>query len=151
HQAALEVLDQFVEGREYLPVPSQIRLEIRRAVALAAVGEGAKAEATLEQQLQRLNDLPQRQQLRLLEAEGRTALGRVLMSRQRAGDAREMLETSLDWRSHDLSAHSPLLAESQVTLAECLLMLGENTRSQSLFLEAKAIHAFNHELGDQYR
>ena len=71
--------------------------------------------------------------------------------RQRPGDARELLETSLHWRLEDLSPHSPLLAESQVALAECLLMSGEIDRSRSLYLEAKAIQDFNVDLGDQYR
>jgi tetratricopeptide (TPR) repeat protein len=151
HAEALNVLDRFVDGRELLPVPSQIRLEIRRAEALLAVGDAAKAEPILERQMQRLSALPQRQRLPLLESEARLSLGRLLLARQRDGDAREMLEMSLRWRRENLSPHSPLLAESEVALAECLLTLGDAKRSRSLYLEAKSIHSFNEELGEQYR
>jgi serine/threonine-protein kinase len=151
HREALEVLDRFAAGYELLPMQLQIRWEICRAAAFAAIGESEKAESILRQQLQKLHDLPQRRQLRLLESEGRTALGRLLVERQRANDAREMLETSLNWRLEDLSPHSPLVAESEVALAECLLALGEIDASRSLFLKAKTIDAFHKELGDQYR
>jgi len=151
HREALEVLDRFPKGRELLTTAMQIELEMRRAEALTAIGQADTAESTLRRQLQRLQELPQRQQWRLLEAQGRILLGRLLLRRQLPNDARELLETAMSWRLADLSPHSPLLAESEVALAQCLLMLGDIPTSRSLLVKAQAIDDFNTELAEEYR
>jgi tetratricopeptide (TPR) repeat protein len=109
------------------------------------------AEALARQQIARLVDLPQRQYLRLLEAQARAVLGRLLLDRGLAAEARDLLQTALDWRAGVLSSHSPLLAENQALLARCLWMLGDTATSRSLLRQAQAIDAFNTELGDEHR
>jgi tetratricopeptide (TPR) repeat protein len=148
---ALEILNRYAQGREMLNTKEQVELELRRAEALAAVGAVDRAEALARQQIVRLVDLPQRQYLRLLEASVRFLLGRLLLQRGLAAEARDLLETALGWREGVLSSHSPVLAENQALLAQCLWMLGDTADSRSLLRQAQATDAFNTELADEYR
>jgi len=95
HQEALGVLDQFVAGRELLGTPMQIYWEVRRAAAFDALGAADKAESIVREQVRRLGELPQSDRLRFLENEARILLGRLLIKRQHAAEAREMIETSM--------------------------------------------------------
>jgi serine/threonine-protein kinase len=148
---ALEILDRYAQGREMLNTKEAVELELQRAEALAAVGAVDRAEALARQQIARLVDLPQRQYLRLLEASARAVLGRLLLERGLAAEARDQLETALGWREGVLSSHSPVLAENQALLAKCLWMLGDTANSRSMLRQAQATDALNTELGDDYR
>jgi serine/threonine-protein kinase len=147
---AVDALDRFKDHELLSPV-MVIELEMRRAGVFDEQGELEKAESSLRTQLQRINELPQPDQKRLLRAQGQIQLGRVLIKRHLANEACGMLETAMQRRMADLSPRSPLLADSEVALAECLSMLGQTTQSRSLLSQAQAIDAMNPELGPQYR
>jgi hypothetical protein len=42
---------------------------------------------------------------------------------------------------------SPAIADAQIALADCLIDLGERAQAQSLFAQAKTIHARHKHLG----
>jgi serine/threonine-protein kinase len=84
------------------------------------------------------------------EVELQFELGRALIASERAAEALPHLERVLTLRQTQY-AFSPRLAEAQVALADCRLRLGDVDASRALLSKAKAIHAANRELGDQYR
>jgi serine/threonine-protein kinase len=147
---ALEALERFGEGRERLETPVKIRVEIRRAAALAHEAP-RDAEAILRSQLQKLDDLPQPDRFRWIASEAQIVLGRQLTRSGRAGEARELLETAVRSRTEDVSPRRPLLADAEVALAECLLAEGDPRASAGHYVKANAIYAMNDEVADQYR
>jgi serine/threonine-protein kinase len=146
---ALDALVRHSDGAERLEVPVQIRVEIRRAAALAEVS-AAESEALLRSQLQRLGTLPQPQRFRWIEADARMVLGRLLTQSGRADAACELLAPVVQWRTEDLSATSALLADSRVALAECRLRQGNAREAGELHRRAQAIYATHPELGVHY-
>jgi serine/threonine protein kinase/Tfp pilus assembly protein PilF len=150
NREALEALDRYSDGRERLEVPVQIRVEIRRAAALAD-SSAADAEALLRTQLQRLGQLPQPQRFRWIEGDARIVLGRLLTRSGRADAACELLGPVMQWRAEDLSSTSALLADSQVALAECRLKQGNAREANELYRRAQAIYARHPELGAHYK
>jgi tetratricopeptide (TPR) repeat protein len=149
-QDARDVLDRFVTGRERLGVSSQIRLQMQRASTLAAIGNTRDAETLAQEQLERVKGIPVRQQLRPLEADIRIALGRLLLQREETKAAFDLIEPAMKWRTEDLSSRSPLLADSEVALAQCLVAMGDTSAARQLFLQARAIHENNQELSVRY-
>lgn len=147
---ALEAIDRYSDGRDRLEVPVQIRVETRRAAALAK-DSAAESETLLRVQLQRLAQLPQSQRYRWIESDTRIVLGRLLTRSGRAGPACELLEPVVQWRTQDLSPQSALLADAQVALAECQWRQGNEEIANELFGKAKAIYASHAQLGNQYR
>jgi eukaryotic-like serine/threonine-protein kinase len=150
-EEAMQALDKYPQGRELLTPLMKVDLELQRAAVYADTGKTDEAEAILQHQWQRLQRLPQVENLHLLEAQIQLQLGRLLLQRGAADEARSMLEASLKARSAVLSPHSPVLADTEVALAECLLALGDRVHSRTLFEAAQAIQAVNVELGDRYR
>jgi eukaryotic-like serine/threonine-protein kinase len=150
-EEAMQVLDKYPQGRELLTPVMKVEHELQRAAVYADMGTTDKAEAILRQQMQRLQALPQVENLHLLAAQIQLQLGRLLLPRGAADEARMMLEASLKERSAVLSPHSPVLADTEVALAECLLALGDRAQSKLLFDAAQAIQTFNIELADKYR
>ena len=149
-EKALEAIDRYSDGRERLEVPVQIRVETRRAAALAK-NSAPESEALLRVQLQRLAQLPQSQRYRWIEGDTRIVLGRLLTKSGRAGPACEVLEPVVSWRTEDLSPQSALLADAQVALAECQWRQGKAEIASGLLGKAKAIYSTHAQLGDQYR
>ncbi len=148
-QEALDALDRF--GHRELMTPAMaIEMEMRRSEIWDELGEAEKAETTLRAQLQRINELPQHDQKKVFLAQGQVQLGHLLLKHGRANEACEMLETAVQRRMALLSPRSPLLADSEVALAECLWNLGQPARSRSLLSQAQAIDALNPELDAQY-
>jgi hypothetical protein len=129
----------------------RMELEMQRAAVYAAMGDAQKAEPILRRQLQILREWPAADSLRLLEATGRIQLGRAVLERHASGEACELLDSAMQVRKSALAAHSPLLADSEIALAECLLMRGDKIRSRALGNDAQSIQDFNTELGDQFR
>jgi hypothetical protein len=147
---ALDALDRYSEGRERLEVPVQIRVEIRRAAAMAEFS-AAESEALLRSQLQRLGTLPQPHRFRWIEGDARIVLGRLLTHSGRADAACELLSPVVQWRTEDLSSTSALLADSQIALAECRLQQGKAGEASELYRRAQAIYARHPQLGVHYR
>ncbi len=84
------------------------------------------------------------------ELDLRLSLGRALSATDQAKEALPHLERALALRQPQF-ASSLLLAEAQVALADCKLRLGDVAAARALLAKAKAIHAANRELGQQFR
>lgn len=69
----------------------------------------------------------------------------------RAGGALPLLEQALADRQNSFYPKSARIAEAQVALAECELMLGDVAKARALANAAMAIEATHAELGSQYR
>jgi tetratricopeptide (TPR) repeat protein len=150
-EEALTALDRYTTGHEQLSPAMQIELQMRRAAVLHERGESQPAESLLRLQLKRLGEQLHPEQKRLLAADGQVQLGWLLLERNLADEACPLLETALQSRELDLSANSPLLAEAQAVLGECLAARGNVTQARSLWLKARGIEAANPELSQRYR
>jgi thioredoxin-like negative regulator of GroEL len=117
---------------------------------LIARGQGQKAATQLDAQLQSYLAQPLDHRDINDETELQLSLGRALMTSNNAADALPHLARALELRQTQY-ASSFRLAETQVALADCKLRLGDLDGSRALLAQAKAIHAANPPLGDQYR
>jgi serine/threonine-protein kinase len=151
HREALKVLDRFAADRGRLTATMTIELELRRASVLADMDDLGGAESLIREQLLKLNQLPQPQYFRLLAASGQVQLGRLLMRRDAAQEACGILDSALNVRLDDLSPQSPLVADSEAALAECVLSSGDAAKARSLLLKARAIDADHVELSHEFR
>lgn len=123
---------------------------VQHAKVLLARGHAEEAAAQLGEALQRYLAQPLDQRDINDEIELQLSLGRALMISSRAADAQPHLERALALRRTQY-ALSFRLADAQVALADCKLRLGDLAGSRALLAKAKAIHAANPHLGDQYR
>jgi hypothetical protein len=84
------------------------------------------------------------------EADLRLIYGRILLAAGRPGEAKESLEMAnrLLQTQHP---NSPWLAEAQISLAGCLLDLGEVPRAKQLVASARTIQAAHRQLGEHFR
>lgn len=123
---------------------------VQHARALLARGQGKEAAMQLGAALEKYLAQPLDQRDINDETELQLSLGRALMISGSAADALPHLERALELRQTQY-ASSFRLAETQVALADCKLRLGDLTGSRALLAKAKAIHAANPPLGDQYR
>ena len=78
------------------------------------------------------------------------ALGSALSAADSAKEALPHLERALELRQTQFKS-SPRLAEAQIALADCRLRLGDVPGARALLAQARAIHAANGALGEQYR
>jgi serine/threonine-protein kinase len=122
---------------------AQARVKIARGNASEAVSATEAALGKFQAQPQNIRDLNEEWDLQL-------TLGRSLLAADRARDALPHLTRALELRQSQF-ASSPRLAEAQLALAECNLRLGDTTGARALLARARAIHAANGELGEQYR
>jgi len=72
--------------------------------------------------------------------------GQANLQRKRPAAALPLLQRTIELREGILDPISPALAESQVTLAECYLDLGDSTRAKELAIQAQKIYASHHDL-----
>jgi serine/threonine protein kinase len=148
---ALDALDRFTSDQASLPFAMQIEIELRRAAVLRELGESQHAESLLRQQLKRLGEQPYPERKRLLAADGQVLLGRLLLERGGTDEAHELLATALHSRQTDLAADSPLLAEAQAALGDCLARQGDLSEARLLLHRAQSIDAASAQLSEQYR
>ena len=86
------------------------------------------------------------------EAQAALQEGKGLLLTRRPQEALPLLEQAVRLGSEVFdSSQSPLLADSQVTLASCWLALDRGDRARALLAQAKAIHATHRDLGEQFR
>lgn len=122
---------------------------IARARVQVARGEAAAAVPVLNAALAKYLAQPAVSRDLTEELDLRLALGRAL-SADHAQEALPHLERALVLRRPQF-AHSPLLAEAQIALADCKLRLGDADGARALVAQARAIHAANRELNARYR
>jgi len=123
---------------------------VQHAKVLILRGRAAQAVPLITAALDKHLAQPANQRDLNDETEFQLALGRALVAADRAPEALPHLERALALRQTQF-ATSPRLAEAQIALAECKLVLGDGDASRALFAKAQAIHAANRELGRQYR
>jgi serine/threonine-protein kinase len=145
---ALRVLDSATDGAERRNLWTQIRCEMYRARAMALLGRVEESERLLRAQLDRLRTAPPQ---RLLESELDTTLARLLIADSRAPEAIDYLRTALKWRSELLVPESPLVADTQVALAEGLIAAGQRNEARGLLAKASDIYSTHPRLGRQYQ
>ena len=115
-----------------------------------ARGQGKEAVPALDAALAKFLAQPANVRDLNEELELQLALGGALSTADRANQALPHLERALELRQTQF-ASSPRLAEAQIALADCKLRLGEVAGALALLTQAKAIHAANGELGEQFR
>ncbi len=151
HRKALEALDRFAAEQDLTTPTMRIEQRMRRAAVLADMDQGEAAESLLRDQLQNLDQIAEPEHLRVLKAGGRVQLGRLLMKRHAAAEACGLFESALNSLLPVLAAQSPVLADTEVALAQCLLSTGDLARSRSLLSKAQAIDATHKELSTEFR
>jgi tetratricopeptide (TPR) repeat protein len=89
--------------------------------------------------------------LKQVEAQASKAEGRGLVRIGRAAEALPLLERAIALTEQDYDVkRSPVLADAQVALAECLLNMKQRDRASGLIARARAIQSTHKELGLQY-
>ncbi len=86
-----------------------------------------------------------------LEARATLALGEALRNGGDAHAALPLLERTLKLRLADEASRSPWLAQARVSLARCLLDLGEPARARSLYEAVARSQAGQSNIGPQFR
>jgi tetratricopeptide (TPR) repeat protein len=122
---------------------------IAHARVQIARGQAATATPALKAALAKYLAQPEISRDLNEELELRLALGRAL-TKDRASEALPHLERALVLRKPQF-AHSPLLAEAQIALADCKVKLGDTDGARALMAQARTIHAANRELNTRYR
>jgi serine/threonine-protein kinase len=123
---------------------------IQHARALTELGQAAQAVAPLSAALGKFQAQPANIRDLSEELELRFDLGRALTVSDRAREGLPHLERALVLLQPQYE-FSPRLAEGQIALADCKLRLGDLEGSRELLAKARAIHAANGPLGQQYR
>lgn len=132
------------------------RLELTRGALAAHIrltqGPWDEAAQLANAMLAGLSSNPRRAQFVNFEAHANWVAGEALRRAGQAAAAQPFLRRAveLDAQIYDLE-QSPLLAQSQIALAECELALNHRAEAQTLTKAAAAIHARHAELGAQYR
>lgn len=95
---------------------------------------------------------PSRIYFKNLEAQAALLEGKGLLLTRRAAQGLPLLQRAVQLGSEVYDPNrSPALADSQITLASCLLDLGRRDEARVLLAKAKAIQATHTELGEQFK
>jgi tetratricopeptide (TPR) repeat protein len=120
-------------------------------VALASNRWGAAVDKAREVRL-RLEASPMRRYFKRYEAPAALDEGKGLRLTHRSADALPFLRRAVELGADVYDTNrSPLLADAQVTLAECLSELGRRDEALTLLERARSIDATHRELGEHYR
>jgi len=136
------------------PAPGRMSLTwVRGELARANVDlAGQKAEHAVELASgvrAAVERSPSRVYFKAYEAEASLTEGKGLVRLHRATGALPLLQRAmvLSLELYDPQL-SPIIADAQIALADCLMDLGERAQARALFGQAKAIHARHKHLGE---
>ncbi|MBS1858124.1 MAG: serine/threonine protein kinase [Acidobacteria bacterium] len=139
------------------PHPAQISygwldIALARAEAELARGRPDAAIALAHEVRTRIQDAGLGDYLKRWEARAALVEGKALLFSGRNSSALPLLEraTVLGRDVFD-PERSPLMADSQVALAKCLVTVGRPGEARPLLARARGIHATHRDLGEQYR
>jgi tetratricopeptide (TPR) repeat protein len=122
------------------------------AEAAVAVGEYDAAIRQAGEVRKAIEASPLRPYLKRYEAQAALQEGRGLLQSGRAADALPLLQRAVQLGSEVYDPdRSPVLADSQVALASCLLESGRRDQARALLAQARAIYSTHPALGEQFR
>jgi eukaryotic-like serine/threonine-protein kinase len=150
---ALNVLDRF--HMEVLdpghPSRSWAQGLTAKAEAQLTRGQPAVALQLAKQVRDGIAGSESRKYLVLFEASAALIEGKALRAQNLPDDAQPLLKQALALYAGLLDPVSPVLADAQIALADCLLDLHQVDAAKALLIQAAAIHAAHRELGAHYR
>lgn len=121
------------------------------AEAYRAQGQLAEARTVAQAAVDAIQQSAVREYFQDYEANATLALGDALCNSGNSRAALPLIERALTLRLANDDPRSPWLAQARVSLAQCLLDLGQRVRARKLFDEAAASEATHANLGQQFR
>ena len=127
-----------------------LRLHVSRAENALARGDNEAAVQLAAKVLQELSATNDRDYLKWLEARAALVQGQANLQLGHPADALPLLQRAVELRRSTVDPDSPVLALSQIALADCYLDLREPNKATDLAADARRAFTSHRELGVQY-
>ena len=117
-----------------------------------ALNQTADAQRIAADMTERITHSPLREYLKVYEAGAALVAGKVRLRTHDPSSALPFLKQAveLDSALYD-PERSPELADAQIALADCLIVLGDRKEASVLIQKAQAIHSAQPDLGEQFK
>lgn len=127
-----------------------LRIEVLRADNALARGDAEAAARLAAQAVQTISASPDRDYMKSLEARAALVQGRAYQELRRSAEALPLLQRSMELRQSTVEPISPVLALTQIAVADCYLDLGNREQAQPLAATAAKALAAHRQLSTLY-
>ena len=149
--AALSEVAPAVNNARLPLAADDLNAQVVRAKAQLSLDETSRAVDTARGALRAIALSPVRDRFQNLEANISLVLGEALQRSGDAAHARPLLERAVQLRESNGGSASPWIGEAEISLANCLLDLGDRGGARTLLQKAEASFVSHSELGAQFK